>query len=190
MEAIESRMSKCRKLFSDQPSSLALQVYQPLDPEEPSSSALKVYQPLEPLIVPSFPNFWITLKELSMFSLDEVFPYVNTHRLKTDGIVKISGDLFQPTESNIGTTSKYIMDLFATSLRKLVDFLVKGECRRIVPPSEVKAEFLKRTCRKYNKNAWQDIASWFGFFMTHSQPRSEGWLMDDFKKFSLELCVG
>ncbi|KAL2608317.1 hypothetical protein R1flu_026890 [Riccia fluitans] len=78
------------------------------------------------------------------------------------------------------------MDLFAACLRKLVDFLVKRECRRIVPPSEVEAEFLKRTSRKYKKDAWQDITPYFGFSLTHSQPRSKGWLMDDFKKFSLE----
>ncbi|KAL2607464.1 hypothetical protein R1flu_026037 [Riccia fluitans] len=73
MEAKESRMSKCRKLFSD----------------EASNSALK------------------------------------------------------PTRSNTGTTSECIIDLFAVGLRKLVDFLVKEECRRIVPPFEVEAKFLK-----------------------------------------------
>ncbi|KAL2621352.1 hypothetical protein R1flu_001557 [Riccia fluitans] len=98
-----------------------------------------------------------------MLFRDEVFPYVNTHRLKTDGILKILGELFQPTRSNIGTTFEYIMDLSATSLRKLVDFPVKGECRRIVPPFEVEAEFLKLTSRKYKKDAWQDIAPRFGF---------------------------
>ncbi|KAL2629307.1 hypothetical protein R1flu_013993 [Riccia fluitans] len=161
MEARESRISKRRKLFLDEPSSSTLQVYQPLDREEPSCSAVQIYQPLERLIVPSFPNFWIKLKELSVLSRDEVFPYVNTHRLKTDGILKISGELFQPTRSRyIGTTSEYIMDLFAIGLRKLVDFPIKEECRRIVPPSEVEAEFLKLTGRKYKKDAWQDRAPW------------------------------
>ncbi|KAL2644758.1 hypothetical protein R1flu_012345 [Riccia fluitans] len=153
MEARESRMSKHRKLFLDEPSSSALQVYQPLDPEEPSSSTVQVYQLLEHLIVPSFPNFGITLEELLVLSRDKVFPYVNTHRLKTDGILKISGELFQPTRSSIGTTFEYIMDLSAIGLRKLVDFLVNGECCRIVPPSEVEAEFLKLTSRKYKKDA-------------------------------------
>ncbi|KAL2643793.1 hypothetical protein R1flu_011380 [Riccia fluitans] len=148
MIAKESRMSKRRKLFLDEPSNSALQVYQPLDSKEPSSSALQVYQPLERSIVPSFPNFGITLKELSMLSRDEVFPYVNTHKFKIDGIVKISSGLFQPTRSNTSTTSKYIMDLSATGMRKLVDFLIKGECHRIVPPSKVEVEFLKRTGRK------------------------------------------
>ncbi|KAL2651220.1 hypothetical protein R1flu_019348 [Riccia fluitans] len=84
MKAKESEMSKCKKMFSEEPSSSALQVYQLPDPEEPSSSALQ------------------------------------------------------------------------------------------------------RTDRRYKKDAWQDIAPWFGFSLTHSQPRSEGWLVDDFKKFSLE----
>ncbi|KAL2610164.1 hypothetical protein R1flu_028737 [Riccia fluitans] len=88
MEARESRMSKHRKLFSD----------------EPSSSAL------------------------------------------------------QPTRSNTSTTFEYIMDLSVVGLRKLVDFSIKGECHRIVSPSEVEAEFLKLTGRKYKKDAWQDIA--------------------------------
>ncbi|KAL2634092.1 hypothetical protein R1flu_005571 [Riccia fluitans] len=91
IEAKESSMSKCRKLFSDEPSNSALQVYQPLDREEPSSSTVQVYQPLERSNVSSFPNFGITLEELSMLSRDKVFPYVNTHKLKTDGILKISG---------------------------------------------------------------------------------------------------
>ncbi|KAL2610706.1 hypothetical protein R1flu_029279 [Riccia fluitans] len=121
-----------------------------------------------------------------MLSRDEVFPYVNTHRLKIDGIIKISSELFQPARSSIGTTFECIINLSIVGLRKLVDFLVKGECRRIVPPSEVEVEFLKQTGRKYKKDAWQDIASWFGFSLTHSQPRSKGWVVDDFKKYSLE----
>ncbi|KAL2652056.1 hypothetical protein R1flu_020184 [Riccia fluitans] len=158
MEAMQSKMSKGRKLFSDQPSNSALQVYQPLDLEKLSSSALQVYQPLECLIVPSFPKFEIALKELSMLSGTRFFPYVNTQRFKIDGIVKISSGIFQSI----------------------------GECRSIVPPFEVKAEFLKRTGRKYKKDAWQDITPWFGLSLTHSEPCSEGWLVDDFKKFSLE----
>ncbi|KAL2623180.1 hypothetical protein R1flu_003385 [Riccia fluitans] len=78
------------------------------------------------------------------------------------------------------------MDLSATSLRKLVDFPIKGECHRIVLPSEVEAEFLKLTGYKYKKDAWQDVAPWFGFSLNHSQSRSKGWVVDDFKKFSLE----
>ncbi|KAL2632886.1 hypothetical protein R1flu_004365 [Riccia fluitans] len=121
MEAKESGISKCRKLFLDELSSSALKVYQPLDREEPSSSAVQVYQPLERSIVPSFPNFGMTLEELLVLSQDEVFPYVNTHILKPDGILKISCELFQPTRSSIGSTFEYIMDLSAASLRKLVD---------------------------------------------------------------------
>ncbi|KAL2621661.1 hypothetical protein R1flu_001866 [Riccia fluitans] len=83
MEAKESRMSKRRKLFSDEASSSALKVYQPPDREEASTSTVQ-------------------------------------------------------------------------------------------------------TGRKYKKDVWQDIAPWFGFSLTHSQPRSKGWVMDDFKKYSLE----
>ncbi|KAL2607956.1 hypothetical protein R1flu_026529 [Riccia fluitans] len=39
---------------------------------------------------------------------------------------------------------------------------------------------------KYKKDVWQDIAPWIGFSLTHSRPRSKGWVMDDFKKYSLE----
>ncbi|KAL2644956.1 hypothetical protein R1flu_012543 [Riccia fluitans] len=186
MEARESGMSKRIKLFSDEASSSAVKVYQPLDREEPSTSAVQVYQPPEHSIVPFSPNFGITLEELSLLSQDEIFPYVNTHKLKIDGIIKISGELFQPIGSSSSTTFECIMDLSVGGLRKLVDFLVKGECHRIVPPSKVEAEFLKQTGRKYKKDAWQDIAPLFGFSLTHSQPRSEGWIVDDFKKFSLE----
>ncbi|KAL2654266.1 hypothetical protein R1flu_022394 [Riccia fluitans] len=186
MEAKESGMSKRRKLFLEEASTSAVEVYQPLAREEALTSTVQVYQSLERSIVPSFPNYGITLEELSMLSRDEVFPYVNTHRLKIDGIIKISGELFQPIGSNTGTTSECIIDLSAVGLRKLVDFPVKGECRRIVPPSEVEVEFLKQTGRKYKKDAWQDIAPWFGFSSTHSQPRSEGWVVHDFKKYSLE----
>ncbi|KAL2636294.1 hypothetical protein R1flu_007773 [Riccia fluitans] len=55
-----------------------------------------------------------------------------------------------------------------------------------MPTSKVEAEFLKRIGRKYKKDAWQDIAPWLGFSLTHSQLRREGWLVNDFKKFSLE----
>ncbi|KAL2624066.1 hypothetical protein R1flu_008311 [Riccia fluitans] len=163
-----------------------VEVYQPLAREEASTLAVQVYQPSERSIVPSFLNYGITLEELSMLSRDEVLPYINTHRLKTDGIIKISGELFQPIGSSTGTTSECIVDLSAAGLRKLVDFPIKGECRRIVPPFEVEAKFLKQTGRKYKKDAWQDIAPWFGFSLTGSQPRSEGWVVDDFKKYSLE----
>ncbi|KAL2610028.1 hypothetical protein R1flu_028601 [Riccia fluitans] len=97
-----------------------------------------------------------------------------------------SNSAFQPIGSNTSTNSEYIMDLSTASLRKLADFPIKGECPMIVPSSKIEVEFLKLTGRKYKKDAWQDIAPWFGFSLTHSQPRSEGWVVDDFKKLSLE----
>ncbi|KAL2609222.1 hypothetical protein R1flu_027795 [Riccia fluitans] len=114
MEARESRMSKCRKLFSDEAS---------------NSAPLRFISPL----------------------------IERSHRL-------------QPL--------RFISPLLERSHR-LQPF-------RIVPPSKVEVEFLKQTDRKYKKDAWQDIAPWFGFSLTHSQPRSKGWVVDDFKKFSLE----
>ncbi|KAL2620894.1 hypothetical protein R1flu_001099 [Riccia fluitans] len=107
-------MSKHRKLFSDEASSSALKVYQPLDREEASTSAVQVYQP------PVREEASTSAVQVSFFSLQ--------------------GPALAPP------------------LRKLVDFPVKGERRRIVPPSEVEAEFLKQKGRKYKKDVWQDIA--------------------------------
>ncbi|KAL2628983.1 hypothetical protein R1flu_013669 [Riccia fluitans] len=132
--------------------------------DEASSSALKVYLPLD--------------REEASTSTVQVYQPLAREEASTSAV--------QPTRSSIGTTSECIVDLSAAGLRKLVDFLVKEECRRIVPPLEVEVEFLKQTGRKYKKDAWQDIAPWFGFSLTHSKPRSEGWVMDDFKKYSLE----
>ncbi|KAL2653032.1 hypothetical protein R1flu_021160 [Riccia fluitans] len=70
--------------------------------------------------------------------------------------------------------------------KKLFSDEPSNSALQIVPPFEVEVEFLKHTGRKYKKDAWQDITPWFGFSLTHSQPRSKGWLVDDFKKFSLE----
>ncbi|KAL2628987.1 hypothetical protein R1flu_013673 [Riccia fluitans] len=132
--------------------------------DEASNSALKVYQPLD--------------REEASTSAVQVYQPPAREEASTSTV--------QPTRSSTSTTFECIVDLSVASLRKLVDFLVKGECRRIVPPSEVEVEFLKQIGRKYKKDAWQDIAPWFGFSLTHSQPHSEGWVVDDFKKYSLE----
>ncbi|KAL2644929.1 hypothetical protein R1flu_012516 [Riccia fluitans] len=168
-------MFERKKLFSDEPSNSALKVI-----------SLLIERSRSGFISPLLERGYRLQPFRFISSLLERSHRLQPFRLKTDGIIKISGELFQLTRSNIGTTSECIMDLSIAGLRKLVDFPVKGECRRIVPPSEVEAEFLKQTGRKYKKDAWQDIAPWFGFSLTHSQPRSEGWIMDDFNKFSLE----
>ncbi|KAL3686050.1 hypothetical protein R1sor_004072 [Riccia sorocarpa] len=78
------------------------------------------------------------------------------------------------------------MDLSAAGLKKLVDFPVKGECRRIVAPSVIETYFKERAGQKKKGDLWKNIAPWFNFSLSHNQPRSEGWLVDDFRKFSLE----
>ncbi|KAL2624511.1 hypothetical protein R1flu_008756 [Riccia fluitans] len=168
-------MSKRRKLFLDEASSSTVKVYLPLDREEPSTSTVQVYQPFA--------------REEPSTSAVQVYQPPAREEASTSAVQVYQPpkrELFQPTRSNISTTFKCIMDLSAAGLRKLVDFLVKEECRRIVPPSKVETEFLKQAGRKYKKDAWQDTTPWFGFSLTHSQPHSEGWVMDDFKKFSLE----
>ncbi|KAL2612417.1 hypothetical protein R1flu_024109 [Riccia fluitans] len=150
-------MSKRKKLFLDEPSNSALQVYQPLDPEEPSSSAVQVYQPLEHSIVPSFQSFGSHSKNCQCCLGTRFFLMSIPTNSKLIGYLRFQVSFFQPIGSNIGTTFEYIMDLFAAGLRKLVDFPVKEECHRIVLPSKVKAEFLKLTRRKYKKDGWQDI---------------------------------
>ncbi|KAL2609864.1 hypothetical protein R1flu_028437 [Riccia fluitans] len=138
--------------------------------EEASTSAVEVYQPP-------------TREDASTLAV-QVYQPLAREEASTSAVQFISP--LSPVGSNIGTTFECIIDLSAAGLRKLVDFPVKGECRRIVPPSEVEAEFLKQIGRKYKKDALQDIAPWFGFSLTHSQSRSEGWVVDDFKKYSLE----
>ncbi|KAL2629374.1 hypothetical protein R1flu_014060 [Riccia fluitans] len=116
------------------------------------------------------PNLGLLDQEASMQNIDRLVEALEMEAIES-GMSKCrklfldepSSSTLQPTGSSIGTTSEYIMDLSVADLKKLVDFLVKGECRRIVPSSEVEVEFLKLTGCKYKKDAWQDIAPWFGF---------------------------
>ncbi|KAL3694217.1 hypothetical protein R1sor_007868 [Riccia sorocarpa] len=78
------------------------------------------------------------------------------------------------------------MDLSTAGLKRLVDFPSKGECRRIIPPSLVENYFLNCTGQKKKGDLWKNIAPWFNFSLKHQQPRSEGWVVDDFRKFRLE----
>ncbi|KAL3679222.1 hypothetical protein R1sor_022178 [Riccia sorocarpa] len=45
------------------------------------------------------------------------------------------------------------------------------------------------TSHKFKKDMFKDIAAWFGFSLSHSQARNEGWVVDDFKKFCLDSLV-
>ncbi|KAL2603270.1 hypothetical protein R1flu_017258 [Riccia fluitans] len=131
------------------------------------------------------PNFGLLDQEASMQNIDRLIEALEMEARESRMYKGIKLFLDEPSNSTLQVYQPLDPEE-PSSLRKLVDFLVKGECRRIVPPSEIEVEFLKRIGRKYKKDAWQDIAPWFGFSLIHSQPRSEGWLLDDFKKFSLE----
>ncbi|KAL3694874.1 hypothetical protein R1sor_008525 [Riccia sorocarpa] len=169
-----SRDSKRRNLFPNEASSSA----------EPPITAIQRYQAPERSI--SGPKVGITIEELSVLSMDEVFPFLNTTRLKQDKMVSIDPAIFSGGASSRSTSAPWEMDLSIAGLKRLVDFLVKGECRRIVAPSEVETYFKDRAGQKKKGDLWKNIAPWFNFSLKHQQPRSEGWVVDDFRKFRLE----
>ncbi|KAL3691903.1 hypothetical protein R1sor_005554 [Riccia sorocarpa] len=169
-----SRDSKRRNLFPNEASSSA----------EPPITAIQRYQAPERSI--SRPKVGITIEELSVLSRDEVFPFLDTTRLKDDKMVSIDPAIFSGGASSRSTSASWEMDLSTAGLKRLVDFPSKGECRRIVPPSTVKNYFLDRTRHKKKGDLWKNITPWFNFSLKHQQPRSEGWVVDDFRKFRLE----
>ncbi|KAL3684795.1 hypothetical protein R1sor_002817 [Riccia sorocarpa] len=169
-----SRDSKRRNLFPNEASSSA----------EPPITAIQRYQAPERSI--SRPKVGITIEELSVLSMDEVFPFLDTTRLKEDKMVSIDPAIFSGGASNRSTSAPWEMDLSTAGLKRLVDFPSKGECRRIVPPSVVENYFLNRAGQKKKGDFWKNIAPWFNFSLKHQQPRSEGWVVDDFRKFRLE----
>ncbi|KAL3687334.1 hypothetical protein R1sor_013643 [Riccia sorocarpa] len=158
-----SRDSKRRNLFPNEASSSA----------EPPITAIQRYQAPERSI--SGPKVGITIEELSVLSRDEVFPFLNTTRLKQDKMVSIDPAIFSGGASSRSTSAPWEMDLSTAGLKRLVDFLVKGECRRIVAPSEVETYFKDRAGQKKKGDLWKNIAPWFNFSLKHQQPRSEGW---------------
>ncbi|KAL3695025.1 hypothetical protein R1sor_008676 [Riccia sorocarpa] len=169
-----SRDSKRRNLFPNEASSSA----------EPPITAIQRYQAPERSI--SRPKVGITTEELSVLSRDEVFPFLDTTRLKEDKMVSIDLAIFSGGASSRSTSAPWEMDLSTTGLKRLVDFPSKGKCRRIVPPSVVENYFLNRAGQKKKGDLWKNIAPWFNFSLKHQQPRSEDWVVDDFRKFRLE----
>ncbi|KAL3677064.1 hypothetical protein R1sor_027012 [Riccia sorocarpa] len=169
-----SRDSKRRNMFPNEAFCSA----------EPPITAIQRYHAPEGSI--SGPKVGITIEELSVLSRDEVFPFLNTTRLKADKMVSIDPTIFLGEASSCSTSAPWEMDLSAVGLKKLVDFPVKGECRRIVAPSVIQTYFKDRAGQKKKKDMWKNIAPWFNFSLGHQQARSEGWLVDDFRKFSLE----
>ncbi|KAL3685642.1 hypothetical protein R1sor_003664 [Riccia sorocarpa] len=169
-----SRDSKRRNLFPSEASTSA----------EPPITTIQRYQAPERSI--SDPKVEITIEELSVLSRDEVFSFLNTTRLKADKMVSIDPAIFQGGASSRSTSSPWEMDLSAACLKKLVDFPVKGECKRIVAPFVIETYFKDCARQKKKGDLWKNIAPWFNFSLSHQQARSEGWLVDDFRKFNLE----
>ncbi|KAL3688057.1 hypothetical protein R1sor_014366 [Riccia sorocarpa] len=120
-----------------------------------SSYAIEVYQAPSLAIVPVV-NFKFTFEELGVLSRDEVLPFVDTSRVKDDGIVTINSDMFT------------------------------RDCAKIVKASVIEKAFFDHCGQKHKKEAWKVIAPWFSFNVNNAQPRSEGWVVDDFMKFTLE----
>ncbi|KAL3702551.1 hypothetical protein R1sor_020573 [Riccia sorocarpa] len=148
-----------------------------------SSSAIEVYQAPSLAIVPAV-NFKFTFKELGVLSRDEVLHFVDTSRVKDDGIVTINSAMF--SRGAVEGAKEYPINISVEGLRKLVDFPTVGECHQIVKPSVIEKAFFDHCGQKHKKEAWKVIAPWFSFNVNNAQPRSEGWVVDDFRKFTLE----
>ncbi|KAL3683113.1 hypothetical protein R1sor_001135 [Riccia sorocarpa] len=141
-----SRDSKRRNLFPNEASSSA----------EPPITAIQRYQAPDRSI--SRPKVGITIEELSVLSRDEVFPFLDTTRLKEDKMVSIDPAIFSGGANSRSTSAPWEMDLSTAGLKRL----------------------------KKKGDLWKNIAPWFNFSLKHQQPRNEGWVVDDFRKFRLE----
>ncbi|KAL3700661.1 hypothetical protein R1sor_018683 [Riccia sorocarpa] len=145
-----------------------------------SSSAIEVYQAPSIAIVPVV-NFKFTFEELGVLSRDEVLPYVDTSRVRDDGIVKVNSAMF--SRGAVEGAKEYIS---VEGLKKLVDFPISGDCAKIVAPSVIEKIFSENCGYNNKKDARKATAPWFGFNLKNAQGRSEGWVVDDFRKFTLE----
>ncbi|KAL3685597.1 hypothetical protein R1sor_003619 [Riccia sorocarpa] len=148
-----------------------------------TSSAIEVYQAPSLAIVPAV-NFKFTFEELGVLTRDEVLPYVDTSRVRDDGIVTINSAMF--SRGAVEGAKEYNIDISVEGLRRLVDFHAAGDCANIVKPSVIEKIFFDHCGQKHKKDAWKVIAPWFSFNLKNAQPRSEGWVIDDFRKFTLE----
>ncbi|KAL3699617.1 hypothetical protein R1sor_017639 [Riccia sorocarpa] len=140
-----SRDSKRRNLFPNETSSSA----------EPPITAIQRYQAPERSI--SGPKVGITIEELSVLSRDEVFPFLNRTRLKDQKVVSIDPVIFQGGASSRNTSAPWEMDLSAAGLKKLVDFPVKGKCRRIEIRSRLGHEKQDKQSVKMFREGWMAI---------------------------------
>ncbi|KAL3701492.1 hypothetical protein R1sor_019514 [Riccia sorocarpa] len=77
---------------------------------------------------------------------------------------------------------EYNIDISVEGLRRLVDFPAVGDCAKIVKPSVIEKAFFDHCGQKHKKEAWKVIAPWFSFNVNNAQPRSEDWVVDDFRR--------
>ncbi|KAL3682072.1 hypothetical protein R1sor_000094 [Riccia sorocarpa] len=148
-----------------------------------SSSAIEVYQAPSLAIVPAV-NFKFTFEELGVLTRDEVLPYVDTSRVKDHGIVRVNSAMF--SRGAVEGAKEYNIDISVEGLKRLVDFPAAGDCAKVVSPFVIEKVFFDHCGQKHKKDAWKVIAPWFRFNLNNVQPRSEGWVIDDFRKFTLE----
>ncbi|KAL3690082.1 hypothetical protein R1sor_016391 [Riccia sorocarpa] len=128
-----------------------------------SSSAIEVYQAPSLAIVPAL-NFKFTFEELGVLTREEVLPYVDTHRVKDDGIVTVNSK--EGGSQRIGAVEgakEYNIDISVEGLKRLVDFPAAGDCAKIVPPSVIEKAFFDHCGQKHKRDAWKVIAPWFRF---------------------------
>ncbi|KAL3697121.1 hypothetical protein R1sor_011197 [Riccia sorocarpa] len=123
-------------------------------------------------------------EELGVLTREKVLPYVDTRRVKDDGIVTVNSAMF--SRCALEGAKEYNIDISVESLKRLVDFPAAGDCAKIVPPSVIEKAFFDHCGQKHKKDAWKVIVPWFRFNLNNAQPRSEGWVIDDFRKFTLE----
>ncbi|KAL3700679.1 hypothetical protein R1sor_018701 [Riccia sorocarpa] len=147
-------------------------------------TTIEVYQ-APSLAIVSAVNFKFTFEELGVLTREEVLPYVDTRRVKDDGIIIVNSAMF--SRGAVEGAKEYNIDIniYVEGLKRLVDSAA-GDCAKIVPPSVIEKVFFDHCGQKHKKDAWKVIAPWFRFNLNNAQPRSEGWVIDDFRKFTLE----
>ncbi|KAL3681678.1 hypothetical protein R1sor_024634 [Riccia sorocarpa] len=67
-----------------------------------------------------------------------------------------------------------------------VNFKLTFEELGIVKPSVIEKVFFDHCGQKHKKETWKVIAPWFSINLKNAQPLSEGWVIDDFRKFTFE----
>ncbi|KAL3694982.1 hypothetical protein R1sor_008633 [Riccia sorocarpa] len=120
----------------------------------------------------------------TILNRDEVLPFVDTSRVKNDGIVTINSAMF--SRGAVEGAKEYNIDISVEGLRRLVDFPAAGDCAKIVKPFVIEKAFFDHCGQKHKKEVWKVIVPWFSFNVNNAQPRNEGWVVDDFRKFTLE----